>query len=127
AGGVASCHAPTRAPAGGVGPKPDATREDLRRDIDAALADPALARGFWGILIKALATGETLYSLNAGKLMMPASNMKIVTLAAAAEKLGWDYTYDTTVRTYGRVDNGVLSGDLVVVGSGDPSLMATDG
>jgi D-alanyl-D-alanine carboxypeptidase/D-alanyl-D-alanine-endopeptidase (penicillin-binding protein 4) len=99
----------------------------LRRDIDAALADPALARGFWGVLIKSLATDETLYSLNAGKLMMPASNMKIVTLAAAAEKLGWDYTYETTVRTHGRVDNGVLSGDLVVVGSGDPSLMAMDG
>jgi D-alanyl-D-alanine carboxypeptidase/D-alanyl-D-alanine-endopeptidase (penicillin-binding protein 4) len=133
---IAGCHATTRAPVGGVRLKPDATDEgeaagaavaQLRRDIDATLADPALSRGFWGVLIKSLATDETLYSLNAGKLMMPASNMKIVTLAAAAEKLGWDYAYETTVRAAGRIDDGVLIGDLVVVGSGDPSLMASDG
>ena len=99
----------------------------LRRDIDVLLADPALARGFWGVLIKSLKSDETLYALNARKLMMPASNMKIVTLAAAAEKLGWEYTYETTVRIAGRIDNGILDGDLVVVGSGDPSLMAADG
>ena len=99
----------------------------LRRDIDGLLADPALARGFWGVLIKSLKSDETLYALNARKLMMPASNMKIVTLAAAAEKLGWEYTYETTVRIAGRIDNGILEGDLVVVGSGDPSLMAADG
>ena len=133
---VASCHAATRAPAGGIGLKPDAAEgietastavAQLRRDIDALFADPALARGFWGVLIKSLKTDETLYTLNARKLMMPASNMKIVTLAAAVEKLGWDYTYETTVRIAGRIDNGVLEGDLVVVGSGDPSLMAADG
>src|SRR5882724_10974113 len=67
----------------------------LRREIDAALAQPMLARGYWGVLVKSLKTDETLYALNAGKLMLPASNMKIVTLAAAAEKLGWDFRYDT--------------------------------
>src|SRR5258708_39674604 len=92
----------------------------LRRDIDAALAQPMLARGYWGVLVKSLKTDETLYALNAGKLMLPASNMKIVTLAAAAEKLGWDYTYETRVLTAGPVNDGVLNGDLVVVGSGGP-------
>src|SRR3954468_5364722 len=69
----------------------------LQHDIDAVLANPALAHGSWGVLVKSLETGETLYALNAGKLMMPASNMKIVTLAAAAEKLGWEFRYDTTL------------------------------
>ena len=101
--------------------------DTLRREIDADLAQPLLARGYWGVLIKSLKSDETLYERNAGKLMMPASNMKIVTLAAAAEKLGWDYRYETAVFAAGPVSDGVLNGDLVVVGSGDPSLVAADG
>jgi D-alanyl-D-alanine carboxypeptidase/D-alanyl-D-alanine-endopeptidase (penicillin-binding protein 4) len=53
---------------------------------------------------------------------MPASNMKVVTMAAAAERLGWDYTFTTKVVATGPVEGGVLRGDLVVVGGGDPSL-----
>ncbi|MBI3493866.1 MAG: D-alanyl-D-alanine carboxypeptidase/D-alanyl-D-alanine-endopeptidase, partial [Acidobacteria bacterium] len=99
----------------------------LVHDIDTILADPALARGYWGIVIKSLRTDETLYSLNARKLMMPASNMKIVTLAAAAERLGWNSTYDTRIFGVGSLSDGVLNGDLLVVGSGDPSIGAIDG
>ena len=97
----------------------------LVRDIDALLAAPALAHGYWGVLVKSLKTGETLYAVNAKRLMMPASNMKIVTLAAAAERLGWNYTYETSVFAAGRIDAGVLHGDLIVVGSGDPSIGET--
>src|SRR5471030_1597128 len=92
----------------------------LQHDIDAVLAQPALAHGYWGVLVKSLKTDETLYAVNARKLMLPASNMKIVTLAAAAEKLGWDYTYETRLLASGSIANGTLEGDLVVVGSGDP-------
>ena len=99
----------------------------LQRDIDAALSRPEFARSYWGVVVQSLRSGDTLYSMNARKLMMPASNMKIVTLAAAAEKLGWDYTYETTVRAVGPIENGVLHGDVVIVGSGDPSLMTADG
>ena len=99
----------------------------LQHDIDAVLAQPQLARGSWGVLVKSLRTDETLYERNAGKLMMPASNMKIVTLAAAAETLGWDYRYETRLFAAGAIDNGTLRGDLVVAGSGDPSLVAAEG
>ena len=99
----------------------------LRRDVDAILQAAPLSHSYWGVLATSLKTGETLYSVNAGKLMMPASNMKIVTLAAAAEKLGWDYRYVTTVAAAGSIDGGMLQGDLVVTGSGDPSLVAADG
>ncbi len=54
--------------------------------------------------------------------MMPASNMKILTLAAAAETLGWDYRYTTTLETTGTIEDGVLQGDLVVRGTGDPTI-----
>ena len=113
--------------------KPDTTASTaspvaaLRRDIDRVLAQPILAHGSWGVLVKSLKTDETLYALNAGKLMMPASNMKIVTLAAAAETLGWDFRYETRVFTAGTIAGNTLQGDLVVVGSGDPSLVAADG
>jgi serine-type D-Ala-D-Ala carboxypeptidase/endopeptidase (penicillin-binding protein 4) len=121
---VSACHpAPVRvAPAAATD-----SIAPLRRAVDATLAEPALARSFWGVLVKSLKTDETLYATNARKLMLPASNMKIVTLAAAAERLGWDFTYTTAIRAAGRIENGLLEGDLVVVGSGDPSLAAAGG
>ena len=84
-------------------------------------------RGVWGVDIRSLDTGERLYSLNAGKLMMPASNMKIVTLAAAANALGWDYRFTTTLETAAPIVNGVLQGDLVVRGNGDPTINTRGG
>jgi D-alanyl-D-alanine carboxypeptidase/D-alanyl-D-alanine-endopeptidase (penicillin-binding protein 4) len=84
-------------------------------------------RGVWAVDIRSLDTGERLYELNAGKLMMPASNMKILTLAAAADVLGWDYRFATTLETRGTVANGILQGDLIVRGTGDPSLNSREG
>jgi D-alanyl-D-alanine carboxypeptidase/D-alanyl-D-alanine-endopeptidase (penicillin-binding protein 4) len=60
-------------------------------------------------------------------LLLPASNEKVITLAAAAERLGWDYTFTTELSAAGAVDGGVLHGDLVVTGSGDPSIDDWDG
>ena len=54
--------------------------------------------------------------------MMPGSAMKIVTVAAAAELLGWDHQFETKVVSVAPVDQGVLRGDLVVIGGGDPSI-----
>jgi D-alanyl-D-alanine carboxypeptidase/D-alanyl-D-alanine-endopeptidase (penicillin-binding protein 4) len=107
-------------------PRP-APPAQIQRDIDAILYQPALARGYWGVLVKSLKTGKTIYELNPQKLMMPASNLKIVTLAAAADRLGWDYAYITRFSSVGRIENGVLDGDVLAVGSGDPSFGAADG
>jgi len=74
------------------------------------------------VLVKSLDTDDTLYAMNARKLMMPASAMKIVTLAAAASRLGWDYQFGTRVIAGGPIAAGSLGGDLIIVGSGDPSL-----
>jgi serine-type D-Ala-D-Ala carboxypeptidase/endopeptidase (penicillin-binding protein 4) len=57
---------------------------------------------------------------------MPASNMKLVTLAVAADRLGWGFQYDTRLEAVGRTDNGALEGDLVVTGGGDPSITGQD-
>jgi D-alanyl-D-alanine carboxypeptidase/D-alanyl-D-alanine-endopeptidase (penicillin-binding protein 4) len=53
---------------------------------------------------------------------MPASNQKILTSAVALAQLGPGYRYRTTFVTHGKVTNGVLDGDLVVIGRGDPTV-----
>ena len=81
-----------------------------------------MSHGTWGVHVRSLDRGDVLFALNAGKLMMPASNMKILTLAAAAERLGWDYRFTTTLETAAPVIDGVLHGDLIVRGTGDPTI-----
>lgn len=81
-----------------------------------------MARGTWAVDVRSLDTGETLFALNADRLTMPASNMKILTAAAAAEILGWDYRFTTTLETSAPVEKGVLRGDLFIRGSGDPTI-----
>jgi serine-type D-Ala-D-Ala carboxypeptidase/endopeptidase (penicillin-binding protein 4) len=95
----------------------------LGADLGSAFGAPAFSNAVWGVVVRSLRTGETLYAQNPRTFLMPASNMKIVTMAAAADRLGWDYTFQTRVVATGTIDGvGVLHGDLVIVGSGDPSL-----
>src|ERR1035438_6430288 len=99
------------------------TVKPLPAHISALLSSPDLARGFWGIEVVSLGTGEVLYSQNSDKLFTPASNTKLFTTAAALALIGPDYKFRTTVETTGTLDRyGRLNGDLVLVGHGDPNL-----
>lgn len=95
---------------------------DLQADVERILGSPGLERAFWGILVRSLDAGDTLYAMNPGKLMMPASVLKVITVAAAADRLGWNYSYETRLVADGAVNGDTLDGNLVIVGSGDPSL-----
>ena len=100
-----------------------AWKKSLSSRIEKILADPELSRGFWGIEITDLKTGNILYSQNAERLFTPASNTKLVTTAAALALIGPDYTFKTSVETAGILDtHGRLNGDLVLIGRGDPNL-----
>jgi D-alanyl-D-alanine carboxypeptidase/D-alanyl-D-alanine-endopeptidase (penicillin-binding protein 4) len=99
----------------------------LQRDLSVVLDAPALRRVSWGIEIRSLARDEVLYARDPQKLLLPASNLKVITLAAAAERLGWDFTFTTELSAFGPIDGGVLYGDLIVTGSGDPSIDDWDG
>jgi D-alanyl-D-alanine carboxypeptidase/D-alanyl-D-alanine-endopeptidase (penicillin-binding protein 4) len=90
-------------------------------------AAPLTAHAQWAVDVRSVDSGERLYSLNAGKLMMPASNMKILTLAAAAATLGWHARFRTTLETSAEVHAGALEGDLFVRGGGDPTINTRDG
>jgi D-alanyl-D-alanine carboxypeptidase/D-alanyl-D-alanine-endopeptidase (penicillin-binding protein 4) len=95
----------------------------LKKQVEHLLAQPDLGRGFWGIEIASLSSGKVLYSLNADKLFTPASNTKLFTTAAALSLIGPDYKFRTTVETNGSLDKyGRLTGDLIIVGRGDPNL-----
>src|SRR5229473_372771 len=99
-----------------------ATRKFGER-ADALLAAAPANKGEWGLLIADAETGETLYELNADKYFVPASNMKLFTTALALAKLGPDYRFHTTLETHGTVSPaGVLAGDLILLGRGDPNL-----
>jgi D-alanyl-D-alanine carboxypeptidase/D-alanyl-D-alanine-endopeptidase (penicillin-binding protein 4) len=91
--------------------------------VDVALAAQAASKGEWGVLVADAVAGDTLYELNADKYFVPASNMKLFTTALALAKLGPDYRFHTTLETRGALSpDGTLSGDLFLVGRGDPNL-----
>lgn len=90
--------------------------------LDSIFDDTALAHAHWGVMVRSLDRGETLYARNEGRMFVPASNMKIVTAAAALEALGPDHRYVTRVAAAGEVRGGVLHGDLLVIGGGDPTI-----
>ncbi|MBU7585873.1 MAG: D-alanyl-D-alanine carboxypeptidase/D-alanyl-D-alanine-endopeptidase [Nostoc sp. TH1S01] len=83
--------------------------------IDTAINRPLFSRARWGILVKNLVSTQTLYSHDAEKYFIPASNTKLLTTAAALKQLGADFRIRTSV--YQEAD-----GSLRVVGRGDPSL-----
>jgi D-alanyl-D-alanine carboxypeptidase/D-alanyl-D-alanine-endopeptidase (penicillin-binding protein 4) len=129
AAALTACHGNPK-PAVTPTPAPRSTEpavRQLQRDLDERLAAAELGAGTWGLTVRSLETGDVLYSRNSRKLLMPASNMKTVTLAAAAERLGWDFSFETQLVADGSVDEGFLNGDLIVVGHGDPSIDNWDG
>ena len=101
---------------------PGSSQAELRHTIDSLTAQAEFRNANWGVLIVNPRTGDTLYSRNAGKLFMPASNMKIITSAVALTLLGPDYTYKTTFLADGPVHDSLLDGNLLVIGRGDPTI-----
>ena len=102
-------------------PPVDNTRQ-LQADITAATQLPGVQRATWGVAVQSLARSDRLFDLNPRTLMVPASVAKLVSVATAVDAVGWDYRFTTTLRATGPVEQGILRGDLIVVGSGDPAM-----
>ena len=103
-------------------PRARNARAALRFSIDSMVRQSEFRNSQFGVLIVDPEKGDTLYSLNAGKLFMPASNMKIVTGATSLTQLGPDYTFRTEFSAGGHVVHDTLQGALIVTGRGDPTI-----
>jgi D-alanyl-D-alanine carboxypeptidase/D-alanyl-D-alanine-endopeptidase (penicillin-binding protein 4) len=96
--------------------------ERLTQGIVNDISDPRFSHAFVGIEIKSLKTGESLFHENENKDFLPASNLKLIITAAALGTVGPDYRYKTRLMTTGEIHKGVLKGDLIIRGSGDPTF-----
>jgi D-alanyl-D-alanine carboxypeptidase/D-alanyl-D-alanine-endopeptidase (penicillin-binding protein 4) len=96
---------------------------ELATRIDQAVASGATGRMKVGIHVTLMPSGRVLYARRSGEQFIPASNVKIVTSASALHHLSRDFTFRTIIWADGRVlANGVLEGDLVIQGDGDPNI-----
>lgn len=98
----------------------------LEEKMRAILDDERLDGAVTGVSIREADTGEVLYSRNGDTRLHPASNMKLLTGAAAMEILGKDYQFSTEVLTDGTLRGNVLQGDVYLKGKGDPTLLKED-
>jgi len=89
---------------------------------EALLGTGPAGKGEWGLLIQDATTGEILFQQNADRYFLPASNMKLFATALALAKLGPEFRFHTTLETSETISHGVLAGNLVLVGRGDPNL-----
>ena len=116
---------PLRSVAAEATPSPPPDLAALRQRIGDHLAQSRFARARWGVHIESLDTGTTLFSYDADKLFLPASNAKLYIGALALDRLGGDARIRTSVYATARAGGrGVLTGDLIVYGRGDPSVSA---
>ena len=115
---IASFLFPGNAPAQLSSGQPDA----LRAGLDRLIGTPSWRNADWGVLVVSLDHGDTLYAVNPHTALAPASNAKLLTTAAALQALGPEYRFLTYVMTAGSLEDGVLHGDLILYGTGDPGL-----
>ena len=80
---------------------------------------PRYADATWSLLVDDLATGKSLYALNADQLSLTGSTRKLFSVAVALDQLGADHRQATPVYRRGDVRDGVLDGDLIMVAAGD--------
>jgi len=94
----------------------------LVRDLGGIL-DASVVSGDWGVIVVSRTRGDTLFHRNADTQLVPASTMKVFTAAMALEVLGPEHRLETTILSEGPISaNGILHGNLVFRGGGDPAF-----
>jgi D-alanyl-D-alanine carboxypeptidase/D-alanyl-D-alanine-endopeptidase (penicillin-binding protein 4) len=96
--------------------------DDLAARIDSVIHAPEYKHSRWGILVVDADTGKPVYEHDADLLFAPASVTKLYSCGAALVGLGADYKFETPVYARGKLADGRLRGDLILVGKGDLCL-----
>lgn len=99
----------------------------LRTDLAEIITRPGWTGDRWSVMVTSLDRGDTLFAHGAAESLAPASNMKLFTTAAALYYLGPDFRFNTFLMSTGPIRDGVLDGDLVVYGTGDPTFSSRFG
>lgn len=99
----------------------------LEKHLDEVLdRHPTAKRTAVTLKVVDLESGETIYDRGGDRLQVPASNLKIYTSACALDTFGPDHRFKTIVRADGPIENGVLRGNLKLIGGGDAMLTSKD-
>ena len=97
-----------------------------QRNIERIIARSQALEGASVAVMAMTASGDTLVNYDGGRMLVPASTMKLVTTGTALHRLGPDFRFITRIGTTGPVEDGILKGDLVIIGGGDPTLCSSD-
>ena len=110
-------------------PQSELSQRQFCRKVDHLLGSPAMADSFWGVMVYAPMRQKVIYKRLENKNFRPASNMKILTTLMGFEFLGANYQFQTALYYRGNWDrqSGILDGDLILEGRGDPSLSGNYG
>lgn len=96
--------------------------DKLPEDMLKIMQQPKYNHAIWGIYAKDLQTGEILYNQNADKMFSPASTTKLLSISTLLQTLGDDFRFKTPVYADGKIQDGRLQGNLVLVAQGDPTM-----
>lgn len=94
----------------------------LDDDLQNVLGASGWGDARWGALVLSLDAGDTLFAIESDDALAPASNVKLLTTAAALHVLGPEYRFRTWLLGSGPLEDGTLRGDLTLYGTGDPGI-----
>jgi len=93
--------------------------ESLPENMLSIMQQPKYAHSTWGLYVKDTETGQVLYDLNSEQMFLPASTTKLFSVEALLHAYGDSYRFKTPVYVSGSIQDGILHGDLILVGQGD--------
>ena len=99
--------------------------ETMQQKAEAIANGDVFGQAVIGICART-GNGQTIIDVDADNMLLPASNMKLISTGAALHALGGDYRYKTTIGYDGNIIEGVLIGDLYIIGGGDPTIASKD-
>lgn len=99
--------------------------QSIQESIEVILNDKSLSEATIGICART-AEGRTIAEADSDNMIVPASNMKLITTGAALHRLGPEHRFETSIGHTGEIADGILKGDLYIIGGGDPTTGASD-